>query len=127
MIGGGLACSAAVFCGLLSLSGPSSTQAEWALESLTGCFAVLVFFVSVLAVLERLLHMKPLVFACGLAVLGLLGVVGSFWLPGRGFPGTPGYRPYWGYIFFSVFGGCWYMLILGTAGIFRRRKPRSAA
>jgi hypothetical protein len=127
VIGGGMACSAAVFSGLLSLSGPFSTQSEWALESLVGGFAVLGFFVSVLAALDRLLHVHPLLLASGLAVLGLLGVVGSFWLPGRGFPGTPGYRAYWGYIFFSVFSGCWYMLIFGIAGLFRRPKPRSTA
>jgi hypothetical protein len=117
-----MACSAAVFSGLLSLSGPFSTLFEWALEGLVGGFAVLGFFVSVLAAFDRLLGLKPLVFAYCLAVLGLGGVVGSFWLPGRGFPGTPYYRAYWGYIFFSVFSGCWYMLIFGIAGLFRSAK-----
>jgi hypothetical protein len=125
MIGGGLACSAAIFSGLLSLSGPFGTEFEWAVESLVGGFAVLWFFVSVLAALDRLLHLNPLVFASILTLLGLLGVVGSFWLPGRGFPGTPGYRAYWGYMFFSVFSGCWYMLIFGIAGLFRRAKNLS--
>lgn len=120
-----MACSAAVFSGLLSLSGPFSTQFEWPLEFLVGGFAVLGFFVSVLAALDRLLHLNLLVFASCLAVLGLLGVVGSFWLPGRGFPGDPGYRAYWGYIFFSVFSGCWYMLIFGIAGLFKSTKNSS--
>jgi hypothetical protein len=130
MIGGGMVCSAAFFLGLLALSRPFSTQFEWALESLVGGFAVLGFFVSVLAALARSPHLNPLVFASSLAVLGLLGVVGSFRLPGRGFPGTPGYREYWGHIFFSVFSGCWYMLIYGIAGLLRRpknsRRPKSS-
>jgi hypothetical protein len=125
MIGGGMACSAAVFSGLLALSGPFATQFEWALEGLAGGFAVLGFFACLVAALDRTLRLGPLVFASCLAVLGLIGVVGSFWLPGRGFPGTPGYRAHWGYIFFSVLSGCWYMLIFGIAGLFRNRK-RSA-
>jgi hypothetical protein len=125
MIGGGLALSAAVFSGLLSLSGPFGTSFEWALESLVGGCAVLGFFVSVLAALDRLLHLSLRMLAASLALLGLIGVVGSFWLPGRGFPGTAGYQPYWGYIFFSVFSGCWYMLIFGIAGLFSRRSNLS--
>jgi hypothetical protein len=122
MIGGSMACSAVVFSGLLSLSGLFSTQFGWALESLLGGIAVLGFFVSVLAALCRMLHLNLPVFASSLAVLGLLGVVGSFWLPARGFPGSPGYHAHWGYIFFSVFSGCWYMLVLGIAGSLRRLK-----
>jgi hypothetical protein len=122
MIGGSMACSAAVFLGLLALSGPFSTQFEWALESLVGGVSVLAFFVSVLVALARLLHLNRLVFASSLAVLGLLGVIWAFWLPGRGFPGSPGYRAYGGYIFFSVFSGCWYVLIFGIAELLRRPK-----
>jgi hypothetical protein len=124
VFGGGMACTATVFLVLLSLSGPFSTLFEWGLESLVGGFAVLGFFVSVLAAIDRLLHLNLVVAASILGLLGLLGVVGSFWLPGRGFPGGPGYQPYWGYIYFSVFSGCWYMLIFGIAGIFRRSKRR---
>jgi hypothetical protein len=123
-IGGGMACSAAVFFILLWLSGRFSTEFEWAMEGLIGGFAVLGFVVSVLAGLDRLLHVSPRAFASGLAVLGILGVVGSFWLPGRGFPGSPGYRAHGGYIFFSVFSGCWYLLIYGLAGLLRRRQQR---
>jgi hypothetical protein len=122
--GGGAICSAAVFAGMLALNGPFSTQFEWAVESLVGGVAVLGFFVSVLAALYRAARYRTvqpnlLIFASLLTVLGLLGVVGSFWLPGRGFPGSAGYRAYWGYIFFSVFSGSWYMLILGVAGVIR--------
>lgn len=125
MIGGSLALSAAVFSGLLALSGPFSTLFEWASESLVGGVAVLGFFVSVLAALDRLLHLNRLVVASVLVVLGLLGVIGSFWLSGRGVLGTPGYQAHRGYISFSVFSGCWYMLIFGIAGLFRRARNLS--
>jgi hypothetical protein len=126
-IGGGIAGCAAAFFVLLYLSGPFATQFEWAVESLAGGFAILGFVLSVLAALNRQLHLGLRVFAFCLAVLGLLGVIGSFWLPGRGMPGTPGYQAHWAYIFFSVFSGCWYMLIFGIAGLVRRRKPGSIA